>query len=291
MCALIKSPIWGELSGKLGGNIFARNGHGSYVRQFTQPMNPNTLAQQTARNTFTQAANLFSTLESFDKTRWNEYAKTQYKPRKLSRTGKNSGYDAFMSLQQVKRMMQINGSPVTYLFDTLPHEQELSGCIINVNNIIPPKKSKSVVFKAQNNAEFTSQISLIRMSYTGALEVVFENSGNDGPVIIEENVDVNDNANGYIVYCSESHRNSGGFYKTPLSKAIMYASPWITLSGLYPPTPANTVSVSQSSLFRRSDYKEFPQVGDFVLITVYSVDCQGQMEQMGSKEIQVELFI
>jgi hypothetical protein len=61
------------------------------------------------------------------------------------------------------------------LFDGQPHEQELSGCIINVNNIIPPKKSKSVVFKAENNERFTSQISSIRMAYTGALEVVFEN--------------------------------------------------------------------------------------------------------------------
>jgi hypothetical protein len=71
----------------------------------------------------------------------------------------------------------------------------------------------------------------------------------------------------------------------------MYASPWITLSGLYPPTPANTVFVIQNGLPRLSEYKEFPQIDDFVLITVYSVDCQGQMEQMGSKEIQVESSI
>lgn len=291
MCALITAPTWGELSGKLGGNIFARNGHGSYVRKYTKPINPNTLAQQNARATFTSASNLYSTLDSFDKSQWNEYAKNQYKPRKISRTGKNNGYDAFMSLNQVKRMMYNDIRATDFLFDGVGWPTELNFCVPNLSTIIPPEKNKLIVYKDQFNKPINVVLNEVEFSQSGALKIKIGYHTDGTDVYIDENVDMNDNLNGYIVYCSEAKYSSGSFYATPFAKVLKYVRPWTPFS---PPSSAvkcNELTIEVGSDFNRSRFKEYPLVGEFVLITVYSVDCQGQMENLGSKEVQVLSFI
>jgi len=50
---LIKfSAIVSAASGKVGGNVFARNASGAYARSWVKPINPNTEKQQATRAQF-----------------------------------------------------------------------------------------------------------------------------------------------------------------------------------------------------------------------------------------------
>lgn len=68
------SALVSDIRGKVGGNIFARNGSGAYVRSFAMPINPNTSKQQTVRTKF---ANLISSWKNLTKAQqqlWEDMA-------------------------------------------------------------------------------------------------------------------------------------------------------------------------------------------------------------------------
>jgi hypothetical protein len=55
------SAVVSDARGKIGGNVFARNASGAYIRSFAMPVNPNTAKQQAVRTSF---ANLISSWKS-----------------------------------------------------------------------------------------------------------------------------------------------------------------------------------------------------------------------------------
>lgn len=67
--------LLGEISGKVGGNVFARNRGGSYLRAWAKPINPNTPAQQVIRNAMSNLVVLWgSTLSPGQREDWATYA-------------------------------------------------------------------------------------------------------------------------------------------------------------------------------------------------------------------------
>jgi hypothetical protein len=52
MAKIVYSALVTDIRGRIGGNVFARNANGAYVRQFSAPINTNTTAQQLQRATF-----------------------------------------------------------------------------------------------------------------------------------------------------------------------------------------------------------------------------------------------
>ena len=69
--ALIKtSALVSEISGKVGGNVFARNRGGSYVRKFAVPLNPKTPAQSKQRSRLAFVSNAWKSLSAADKEGW-----------------------------------------------------------------------------------------------------------------------------------------------------------------------------------------------------------------------------
>jgi hypothetical protein len=61
-------------SGKMAGNIFARNAAGAYVRQWTNPINPSSPAQTDARAYLSAAATSWRTLTPEQRAGWKGYA-------------------------------------------------------------------------------------------------------------------------------------------------------------------------------------------------------------------------
>jgi hypothetical protein len=66
-----------DMRGKLNGSVFARNRGGQYVRTKVTPLNPQSIAQVTARNLLTGLAQGFRSLSENEITAWNQ-AVTQW---------------------------------------------------------------------------------------------------------------------------------------------------------------------------------------------------------------------
>lgn len=89
------------LSGKLGGTVYAHNKGGYYVRQYSIPTNPNTVAQADARNQFANSITSWHNLDDAEKAVWNVYGTTNFRGKDNDPTVLYSGINAFCSLRNV----------------------------------------------------------------------------------------------------------------------------------------------------------------------------------------------
>jgi hypothetical protein len=98
--AKIISSVFGELRGKLGGSVFARNQFGMYVRSHILPVNPNTIAQRRSRALFADAVQAYCTLTPAQKAAWTDYARDpmRFNPLRFMNPGLYGGFHAFVSL-------------------------------------------------------------------------------------------------------------------------------------------------------------------------------------------------
>lgn len=69
-----KSPVYSSVSGSIAGLTYSHNRGGLYTRARAVPTNPNTSAQQSARNAFASLVALWQTLTSAQRDAWNTYA-------------------------------------------------------------------------------------------------------------------------------------------------------------------------------------------------------------------------
>ena len=126
--ARVLGGSFGELRGKLGGQVFSRNRRGMYVRAYAVPVNPNTESQAIARNDFTSTVGGWHTLDDAQKNLWSTYAINYFSSKRLGNlSGAHSGINAFVSLRNtllnasrkalalLDQDVEINGTPVTVL--------------------------------------------------------------------------------------------------------------------------------------------------------------------------------
>lgn len=71
--AIFKSTF-GEISGKVGGNIFSRNKGGAYIKKFSKPTNPATAKQSALRNKLSLASKAWANLDREVKDAYNNWA-------------------------------------------------------------------------------------------------------------------------------------------------------------------------------------------------------------------------
>jgi len=62
------------MSGKLAGQVFARNKGGAYARNWVKPTNPSTVAQQNQRNTLSLKSAAWRTLTDSQRDSWKSWA-------------------------------------------------------------------------------------------------------------------------------------------------------------------------------------------------------------------------
>lgn len=72
--AIIRSSVFSEVRGSIGGTTYARNRYGAYARNRTVPVNPRTDAQQAIRAAMATAAIVWKSLTDGERTLWNNYA-------------------------------------------------------------------------------------------------------------------------------------------------------------------------------------------------------------------------
>lgn len=86
-----------QISGRVGGNVFARNKSGNYIRAGTKPTNPNTALQQAARNSVAGLSDRWAqTVTAVQRTAWNLYGTSVAMTNRLGETIYLSGYNHYV---------------------------------------------------------------------------------------------------------------------------------------------------------------------------------------------------
>lgn len=87
-------------SGKVGGNVFSRNGSGAYLKTFAMPVNPNSTKQQNVRASFGALAGAWRNLTVAQRAAWNDMAPQYPAQDRLGNTIQYSGQQLFVKLNQ-----------------------------------------------------------------------------------------------------------------------------------------------------------------------------------------------
>lgn len=109
--ALIRpGAVVGQVSGRIGGVVFARNRGGAYVRNGPAPVQPRTIYQQTVRNALSQASSAWDGLTDDQRQAWSEWAKLNPVKNRIGESVTLQGNAAFVQLNS--RLVMLGITPV-----------------------------------------------------------------------------------------------------------------------------------------------------------------------------------
>ncbi len=92
-----------QMSGSIGGTVFARNRYGNYARSRTKPINPNTALQVAVRAALSELTVRWSTtLTAAQRTAWNLYASSVAMLNRLGETVFLSGFNHYIRSNSVR---------------------------------------------------------------------------------------------------------------------------------------------------------------------------------------------
>ena len=94
------SAIVSAASGKIGGNVFARNASGAYVRTWANPVNPNTTKQQSVRTSFANLVSAWKNLSEANQQAWQDMAPQYPYTDRLGETKQYTGQQLYIKLNQ-----------------------------------------------------------------------------------------------------------------------------------------------------------------------------------------------
>lgn len=101
-----------DISGKVSGNVFARNKGGSYVRKWAKPTTTPTLAQSNVRNLFASANADFRALTNSQREAWDNLAKTTTFKNRLGEDMNLSGIALFIKSSMAVKSANLLGATI-----------------------------------------------------------------------------------------------------------------------------------------------------------------------------------
>ena len=104
------SPFFSDARNKLGGDVFARNRAGVYVRARVKPTNPQTTSQQANRAVFSTYATAWRSLSSSQITAWNQTAAASLLQDSLGNSFQPTGLQLYISCN--KNIATLGGTPL-----------------------------------------------------------------------------------------------------------------------------------------------------------------------------------
>lgn len=292
--ALVIGNPFGELRGKVGGLVFARNARGMYVRSYAIPVNPNTEAQAQARNSFGSAIGGWHTLDDAQKMLWHSYASDYFSSKRLGNIGGgHTGINAFMSLRNTllnanrkalaiaDLVIDINSTPVT-----VPTQSAI------ILPMIPPAQPFQPVLGGGDYAVDSVGTATFLDDFTGNMTFNLVYTGGSGPSptpptptsanLFEDN---NGSDLGIAIYASNPLAQASQFVQSP---DLVLLSTTGLISG-YTTTPAVpselTVNfdASVSTAIRRTSW----EVGQAVRLDAWLFNSYGESSRIGTNIVNV----
>lgn len=163
-----------ELRGKMGGQVYARNKGGAYVRAFVRPINPKTQKQSSVRTLFSSSAKTWNALTDGDRGGWNSFAAMFFSPKKPKAGVEYSGFNAFQSLYNTQQQAIANTRVPTL---TAPSGGSLSTATWSPSSVAP-----TGIFSGQlsgtGGASIVQSLTAATLTSTGRVTATFTTSQN-----------------------------------------------------------------------------------------------------------------
>lgn len=287
MARIIGGSMIGELSGKLGGNVFARNKAGAYIRQYVIPTDPNSIAQANARISFGAASSSYHGLSDLAKANWDSFASNYYLPKNGINTGQFSGFNAFTALGTTAinaQKVAIDAGGVKYVG---PDIFAISTSPFLLSAIAPSKTIQANI-QSSNGDNYSLNLIDASIAENGAFTARLNLQGGTVPGGInlpDELNDGNNNKIGFTFYISNPVQQSHMFISNP--ELIQIASVGVPKVATGLAIGVEALEITGQSILP-DKYKSFPVAGEFVRFTIYSTSESGQTIRIGSKTVMVD---
>ena len=289
MALILGGGAFGELRGKMGSMVFARNKGGAYVRSFAKPVDPRTIAQITARSKFGSASSIYHSLDDSAKANWHAFASSVFNA-KTGKIGVSSGFNAFVSLANVVNNVKIFdsyslentapivGTEIPFITNGIPPALSLQSNI-KLTSLGPG--SANFIFGSADDLTYTSAMGIstfagvINFNYTGEV-----GSGTTSAVLQDDA----GNKFGFKVFMSN-----------PVSQKNMFIqNPYLIDLGAMPAqsfTPSadfrQNFKMNFSANLDAGNYQSLPNLGQFVQLTVFQVGQTGMLLKVGAQTVEV----
>lgn len=284
----VTGPI-GELSGKLGGQVFARNKAGYYVRANAFGTDPNTLAQVRARTAFSTASSAYHSLTDIQKSMWQSFATLDFVPKKGTPPGTLSGFNAFVSMRSVVESAEalkttptailVNAISKTVIADAyqIPTTPPAAGMLQNglVDNAGDPfiTQISNPVVTASSGVLSAASVTLNALGVSAPPDVdSFRGAATTG------NYDV-----GFALYASRGKQQANMFFENE-EEYLVGTLPHLSFSTT---VQFEDVVLPFTLVQAPSNYQSLPSAGQFTRLTVYTVSRTGMMTKLGAIVAQV----
>jgi len=285
MAKILYNPF-GQMSGKMGGVVFARNKAGDYVRSLTKGINPRTAVQIKARNAFGAVTSLFRQLSASEKTLWQEFADNYYQPRVGGNTGQFSGYNAFIALRSVVQQAYNRALEPTILNGATDITSGVTFSDFEPMPETPIAGTFAPAVQGTGSESYLLSLSEGQVTQDGEYQIVLQVGDGQGHDLAG-NLDNSDYNIGYAVYVSYGNPDSAMSYSNQFAQNLGYIKPWNADTPGTDLLDVETLTAENDIAFPIGDLKRFALIDEYVLLTVFAVNKYGMLSRIGSKEVQV----
>lgn len=283
--------LLGELSGSIGGITFARNKSGQYARQRVTPTNPNSEAQDRSRAAFGTVSAAFHSLTPFQKSQWQTFANSLFKPRDGRVVGTSyTGQQSYVALNtQIRNAAErICSNPVlsigSYASDNLadfPVSSLTTAPTTNFSGNLQTPGGAPITLQftggtfLASNGNFTSTIA---MGGVGAPPVP------SAPSFLDPS---SNHRVGFLLFGSEPVEQEGLAVKNQYKNLLGAIPAPLTFDGAY--TPNNTLNLSGSvGANGTAPRKAWYAAGQTFRMSCLAIDMEtGQTQHLGSADLVV----
>lgn len=271
-----------ELSGKLGGSVYARNKGGAYVRIFTIPINPRSQGQLAVRNGWASAVTAYHALSDSQKANWNYFAITDYKPKYPKIGISYSGFNCFVGCKN--ELIQASRVQTPATITNTVNTFTLFNPIITEAPTMPISANITMGAPGPTPGSLVTQIKLIHASIntsTNIITATFEFDHNIGPATVPIFKDAISNTKcGIVIMQSYPNVQSNQFTVNPrYSFATVIPHPEITS------TTVTTNQLTFTNNFFVGTKKFKPGQGDVVELNAFLTAYNGLTQPIGSVKV------
>jgi hypothetical protein len=274
-----------DFSGSLGGITASKNKGGGYLKARPNPVNPKTIAQIRARANMGASASGFSALTTLEVAHWNNYAQTLYIPKKSNNTGQYSGFQAYVSVNN----QIMNAFGLSRVYELLNSGATMAGGQLNsfwhLSSNEPPTDNVVAQMKGITNDQLAMIPIKCPVHVDGKLEYEFQVGDGLGEDMLGT-LFPDGSKMGFAVYMSNANNNEGRSYANQERYLMGYFQPTAAVD------PNDMLAVTYLTLkatdtLNVANYNTWPQVGQWVVMSLYAVSENGNMIKIGAVEEQM----
>jgi len=283
MGRILGNPF-GEIRGKVGGTVFSRNRAGQFMRLYVHPAQANSIAQLNARASFGTASQTYSGIGGLDKQSWANFAIATYNPLTKTNTGQFTGQQAFIGINQSAQMSESKVLAGDWAYT--PGGTALAKTDIHYQApaTAPTVSIKPTVKQDPSGLPMPLGVVCTSLNAYGNIKLQINFGITGAGILAGDMVDGNGNYFGIGVYCSDVVNFLDA---KPKNKWMRFLGNTVVPNFTANLTAGTTNLYYESGTDTFADFKSFPILGDYVLLTFVSIGVDGTQATIASSYKQI----